>query len=120
MSGPTTLQEPKMPAHSRSQPAQITILENARIYTMDRDLPVADAIALQNGRLLAVGSAAEVAGLGDKARRINLGGRAVIPGLIDAHIHFLDYSRSLKRVNLDGVRSKEEVLALVAEKVRQT
>ncbi|MDQ3927562.1 MAG: amidohydrolase, partial [Chloroflexota bacterium] len=45
--------------------------------------------------------------------------RAIIPGLIDAHIHFLDYARSLALVNLDGVRSKDEVLRIVRDKARE-
>jgi predicted amidohydrolase YtcJ len=95
-----------------------TIIENARIYTMDRARHSADALAFTGGHIVAVGSSADMP-TGSDVRRIDAGGRAVIPGLIDAHIHFLDYSRSLTRVNLDGVTSKEEALRMVAEKARE-
>ncbi|HKP51914.1 MAG TPA: amidohydrolase [Chloroflexia bacterium] len=95
------------------------IIENARIYTMNRDHPRADALAIRDGRVLAVGTLEEVRNIANGSRRIDLEGRAMIPGLIDAHIHFLDYSRSLSKVNLDGVASKEEALRMVAEKARE-
>jgi len=99
--------------------AQSLIIENARIYTMDREVPHASALAIEDGRIVMVGSKEDMSILPGKARRIDLGGRAVIPGLIDAHIHFLEYSRSLARVDLNGVTSKEDVLAKVAAKAKE-
>jgi predicted amidohydrolase YtcJ len=106
-----------MPRYGQVTP--ITIIENARVYTLDPELPRADAIAVQDGRVLAVGSRDEMRSLSGEVRRVDAGGRAVIPGLIDAHIHLLDYSRALARVNLDGVTSKEEALRMVAEAARK-
>lgn len=96
--------------------ANTTIIENARIYTMDRGLPRAEAIAFREGRIVAVGGRAEVSSIPGEARRIDAGGRAIIPGLIDAHIHFLSYSRSLSKLDLNGVSSKQDALAIVAQK----
>jgi predicted amidohydrolase YtcJ len=98
---------------------QALIIENARIYTMDHELPYASAIAIRDGRIVAVGSKEDMALLPGGVRRIDAGGRAIIPGLIDAHIHFLGYSRSLAKIELDGVRTKEEILAMVAAKARE-
>jgi predicted amidohydrolase YtcJ len=107
---------------------EITIIENARIYTMDRDMPGAEALAWRDGRVLAVGDGQSVrqavrtvgtVGTAGAARRVDLGGRAVIPGLVDAHIHFLSYSRSLTRIQLDGIKSKEEAVAMVAARARE-
>ena len=98
--------------------AQALIIENARVYSMDREVPHASAIAIRDGRILGVGSKDDV-GLPGGARRIDAGGRAIIPGLIDAHIHFLDYARSLAKIELDGVASKEEVIARVAAKAKE-
>jgi len=106
-----------MPGYRQAIP--ITVIENARVYTLDRELPLADAIAVQDGRILAVGSRDEMGSLGGEVRRVDAGGRAIIPGLIDAHIHLLDYSRSLARVNLDGVVSKDEAIRMVADTVRK-
>ncbi len=99
--------------------AQSLIIENARIYTMDREVPHASAIAIEDGRIVMVGSKEDMSLMPGKARRIDLGGRAVIPGLIDAHIHFLEYSRSLARVDLNGAASKEDVLTKVAAKAKE-
>lgn len=97
----------------------ITLIENAAIYTMDRQNPRAQAIAVREGKIVAVGSREDLGSLPGITRRVDAGGRAITPGLIDAHIHFLAYARSLDLVNLDGVRSKEEALGMVAEKARQ-
>lgn len=97
---------------------EVTLVENARIYTMDRHHPQAEAIAMREGRVIAVGRTAELAQVPGVTRRIDAGGRAVIPGLIDAHIHFLAYSRSLNKIDLAGVRSKEEALRRVEEKAQ--
>jgi predicted amidohydrolase YtcJ len=97
----------------------ITVIENALIYTMDKERPQATALAIQNGLVLAVGTQETINKIGNVTHRVDLEGRAVIPGLIDAHIHFLDYSRSLSKVNLDGVASKEEVLRMVADKAHE-
>ena len=102
------------------KPDETLIIENARIYTMDRARPRVEAIALRGGRIVAVGGGGDMpSGSGAGARRVDAGGRAIIPGLIDAHIHFLDYARSLARVNLEGVASKEEALRMVAERARE-
>jgi predicted amidohydrolase YtcJ len=97
----------------------ITLIENARIYTMDKERSQATTLAIQNGFVLGVGTQKIVSKLGNVTHRVDLEGRAIIPGLIDAHIHFLDYSRSLSKVNLDGVSSKQEVLSMVADKARE-
>jgi hypothetical protein len=109
-----------MPSGASAATPAITLIENARVYTLDKANPHAEAIAIREGRIVAIGSMAELGQLSAIARRIDAGGRAIIPGLIDSHIHFLSYSRSLSKVNLDGVRSKEEALAKVAEKARET
>lgn len=98
---------------------ETTIITNARVYTMDRERPQSEAVAMRDGKIIAVSSSRELEYLPDVTRRIDAGGRAIIPGLIDAHIHFLDYARSLALINLDGVRSKDEALRIVADKARE-
>ncbi|MEZ5597081.1 MAG: amidohydrolase [Pseudomonadales bacterium] len=69
-------------------PAADVLIVNARIHTEDPDRPTASAMAIRNGRLLAVGEAAELASLQGPATRVeDLDGRFVMPGLIDAHAH---------------------------------
>jgi predicted amidohydrolase YtcJ len=70
-----------------AQPAD-TVLLNGKLVTLDAARPRAEAIAIRDGRILAVGRSADIEGLaGPATRRIDLAGRTVIPGLIDSHIH---------------------------------
>lgn len=98
---------------------ETTLIHNACIYTMDPHTPQAEALAIREGKIVAVGSTRDLESIPGITRRIDAGGRAIIPGLIDAHLHFLAYARSLALVNLDGVRSKDEVLRMVAERAEQ-
>jgi predicted amidohydrolase YtcJ len=97
----------------------VTIIHNARVYTMDYELPYATALGIREGRVIAVGSNDEIDALPGAKRRINAEGRTIIPGLIDAHIHFVEYSRSLARIELDCITSKEEVLSRVTAKAQE-
>jgi hypothetical protein len=73
-----------------AQPAADLILLNGRIFTSVPARPWAQAIAVRGERIVAVGTDAEVGALaGKNARRIDLGGRVVIPGFNDAHNHFM-------------------------------
>ena len=65
------------------------IIFNARITTLDRSRPSAEAVAIRDGRFLAVGSEAEARATAPEARIIDAGGRRLIPGLIDSHIHLI-------------------------------
>lgn len=67
------------------------VLHNGRIWTVCDALPEARAIAISNGRILAVGSDAEILALaGAGARKVDLGGKRVTPGFVDAHSHPVD------------------------------
>jgi hypothetical protein len=65
-----------------------TILVGGKIITEDAKATVREAVAIADGKILAVGSGAEIRKLaGPRTRIVELGGRTVIPGLIDSHIH---------------------------------
>ena len=65
------------------------IVHNAKIYTVDPDLPWAEAVAMGNGRFLAVGYDDEILKLaGPETELIDGNGRLVLPGLTDSHLHF--------------------------------
>jgi predicted amidohydrolase YtcJ len=90
------------------------VLVNGRIYTVDNARPVASALAVRGGRILFAGSDAEARTLVNPSTTvIDLGGRAVIPGIIDAHAHLRGLGDMLRRVNLAGSTSYEEVIARV-------
>jgi predicted amidohydrolase YtcJ len=99
------------------------ILFNGRIYTMDANHPRAQAVAVTGNRILALGDDAELRPvLRRGGQAVDLAGRAVIPGLIDAHVHFGGDSVALYQglVDLDNVPTKAEAAARVAEQARRT
>ncbi len=94
------------------------ILTDGRITTMDADLPEAEAVAIKDGEILAVGAAGpveELAGPGTVVRR--LGGRRVIPGINDTHNHLMSMGKVLTEVQLYDARSIEDIKERVAERV---
>jgi len=96
------------------------VLYNARLYTVDPAQPWAEAVACAHGRIVAVGSNEEILNLADRAtRRIDAGGRLVLPGLTDAHVHFLQYAIRRQEVSLFGVRDFEEVRRRVRQAVEK-
>lgn len=97
------------------------VLNNGNIHTMDANRPRAQAIAIAGNRLLAVGRDAEMqALLAPQARSIDLHGRTVVPGFIDAHVHFLSYALGLQQIDLVGVPTLEGALARVAARAANT
>ncbi|THD62621.1 MAG: amidohydrolase [Bradyrhizobium sp.] len=94
-----------------------TVLFNGKILTVDRDFSTQQALAIDHGRVLASGTTAAMKKLsGDKARLIDLGGRTVIPGLTDGHIHGIRAALTFgTEVNWIGVPSLKQAL----EKIRQ-
>jgi len=88
---------------------------------MDPNQPLAQAFSVTGSRFEAVGSTAEIMNLKTAGVRvIDLSGRNVVPGLIDAHVHFSWFSFGLMDLNLDGVASLGEALRLVANRVQET
>jgi predicted amidohydrolase YtcJ len=89
-----------------------TVLLNGKILTGDQQFSTREALAIQNDRILAVGTTAEIRNLaGPGARVIDLNGRTVIPGLIDSHIHAIRAGQSFStEVNWIGARSLSEAL----------
>src|SRR5713226_5885096 len=91
-------------------PAPELIFVNAKIYTVDPMFSVAEAAAIANGRFAAVGSTAQVRRLaGPGTRIIDLGGKTVIPGLSDNHLHGAGGGPG---VDLSRARTLDEVLNL--------
>jgi len=102
------------PAVLGSQTKADLVLVNGKIYTVDNARPMASALAVRGGRVLFVGSDAEARVLANGSTRlIDLNGATVVPGLIDAHAHLLGLGNTLRRVNLAGSTSYDEVIARV-------
>jgi predicted amidohydrolase YtcJ len=93
------------------------ILYNADIRTMDPLQPRAEALAARDGRIVALGSSAEMRALANgAARRIDAGGRLVLPGFQDTHIHLQDSGTGFSTsVNLEGARSVADLQRLLRD-----
>ena len=108
------------PATAQQPQAADLIVTGGRIYTVDDNRPVAEAMAIAGGKVVFAGSArGALVHRGPGTRMIELDGRTVIPGMIDAHVHLLNLGTALRNVNLVGTRSYDEVIARVVERVRQ-
>ena len=111
-----------MKAEHSSSPVAEMIIRNGRIATLNKQQPFAAALAIADGRFIAVGSEAEVMEYrGETTRLIDAKGRSVIPGLNDSHIHLirggLNYNMELR---WDGVPSLALALEMLREQARRT
>ena len=96
------------------------ILYNGNIVTLNKSQPSVSALAIKFGRIFAIGSDDEILALaGNSTKRENLGGKTVIPGMTDAHIHWEHLARSLQSVDLFEVPSKQEALHRVSTRASQ-
>lgn len=97
------------------------VLVNGKVVTVDDRFTIQEAVAVRDGRILAVGTSAVVRALaGPRTRVVDLGGRTVIPGLIDVHMHFLRAGfRWRYEVRLDEARTVPDVLRLVQQRAAQ-
>jgi hypothetical protein len=94
-----------------------TVLYNGKVVTVDKDFSVREAIAIGHGRVLATGTTTELRKLADKAtKQVDLGGRTVIPGLTDGHIHGIRAAATFgTEVNWIGVPSLKAALAKIRD-----
>ena len=98
------------------------ILTNAKVTTLDRENPQAQAVAIRDGKFLAVGTEQDVrAAAAPDARVIDAGGRRLIPGLIDSHIHVirggLNYNMELR---WEGVPTLADAMAMLKKQTENT
>lgn len=91
------------------------ILTDASVYTMDEDRRSVSAVAVRNGRIVAVGTDAEIRELAEpNTEERTLAGRMVLPGFQDAHVHPAFAGRNLLRLNLDHLHSVDGYLDAIA------
>jgi hypothetical protein len=101
-----------------AQPASL-IIENARIYTVNRQQPTASALAVRDGRIVAAG--ADLSALaGPQTRRIDLHGATVVPGFIDSHAHLRGLGALLESRDLRHAATIAEIAAWVRQQAAQT
>jgi len=104
---------PSLEAQS-PQSAADSVLLHGRIYTLDTNHPWAEALAIRDGKILAVGSDREIGRLrGTSTQVIDAKGRLVLPGFTDCHTHFMEGSLLLQQIFLNGVKSIPEIQSRV-------
>jgi predicted amidohydrolase YtcJ len=103
------------------RPGADLILENGRIVTVDPEFRIVEAVAVRDGRFVAVGSAAAIdPWRGPGTEVIDLEGKTVIPGLIDGHNHLMLGGLDMRGVDLSRVRGMEELLREIADRIAAT
>ncbi len=105
------------PGDGRAAVTQGTLFANGRIRTLDPARPAADALAVSAGRIVGVGRGSELRGAFPAFPVVDLGGRTVLPGFTDSHIHLPDYGIGLRRVELRHTRSIREAVERVRDAV---
>jgi predicted amidohydrolase YtcJ len=98
------------------QPVDVLYV-GARVYTVDKANTVVDGIATRGDRIVAVGSAADMVKELKPKRVVDLAGKTVVPGLIDAHVHLLSLGVARLTLDLVGTKSEDRVADLVRERV---
>jgi len=103
------------------RPVAELIVTHANIYTVDRQHPKAEAVAVIGERVVAVGSTAEIDGLrGSETRVIDAHGKLLLPGFNDSHVHFTDGGAGLAEVQLNDATSAEEFKRRIATQTAKT
>lgn len=98
------------PAQNANNGIADLLVWHGKVYTLDPKQPWAQAVAIRGGKIIAVGSDNEIApmrGIGTKV--IDAGGRLVLPGFVDSHIHFFEGSIFLNRAHLEGAKNVAEI-----------
>ncbi len=93
----------------RSEPGSVTLsVVNAKIWTGDESQLWAEALAAKGEQIVAVGSNSEIKALGEAERVVDAGGRLLVPGFIDSHVHFISGGFGLSSVQLRDAKTPEE------------
>ncbi|HUL35488.1 MAG TPA: amidohydrolase family protein [Candidatus Eisenbacteria bacterium] len=106
---------------AQSKPEAELIITHAKVWTVDPARRQAEAVAVIGERIVGVGSDAEIeAWRGPHTHVIDAGGKLVLPGFNDAHVHFISGGMQLEAVQLKDATSPQEFARLIGEKARST
>lgn len=94
------------------------IIHNGRVYTMNENMDVVEAMAIRDGRIIELGPERQILNKYRAERYIDCRKRPVYPGFIDAHCHFLAYGQTLTEAMLMGTASWDQVLGILEEHTR--
>ena len=106
---------------AQQRPSADLIISNAKVWTVDPSKPTAEAVAVLADRIAAVGSNAEIdAWRGANSKVIDAGGKLLLPGFNDAHVHFINGGLQLDSVDLKDANSPQEFAERIAARARRT
>ena len=107
--------------HAQTQPAADLLITHANVWTVDPAHPKAEAIAILRDRIVGVGTEAEVnAWRGPNSKVIDAGGKLVLPGFNDSHVHFVSGGAQLDNVQLNDATSGQEFVRRIGERAKTT
>ena len=105
---------------SGPRPAADLIIVDAKVWTVDKARPTAQAVAVLGDRIVAVGSNQAVElWRGPKTRLLDTRGKLLLPGFNDAHVHFVSGGLQLNAVQLNDATSKEEFARRIGEQAKR-
>ena len=104
---------------NNSKEAADLLVINAKIYTVDEEFSTAEAVAIKDGKFLAVGTTEALQEKYDATEVVDAAGKTILPGLIDAHAHFYGQGMNLQAVDLTETSSFEEVVNRIVEFQKQ-
>jgi len=108
-------------ASAQSRPAADLIITNAKVWTVDKSNPTAQAVAVLGDHIVAVGSNSDVNNWrGPNTRVIDAEGKLLLPGFNDSHVHFVNGGLALDAVQLNDATSPEEFARRIGERAKQT
>jgi len=107
-----------MYANAQPEPSATLIITNAAVYTVDKQRPRAEAVAVIGDHIVAVGSSAEInSWRSPQTKVIDAGGRLLLPGFNDAHVHFIPGGAQLEQVQLNDAAEPGEFAKRIAVQV---
>src|SRR6201987_3581539 len=110
-----------MYANAQPKPSATLIVTNAAVYTVDKQHPKAEAVAVIGDRIVAGGSRADIdLWRGPQTKVIDAHGKLLLPGFNDAHVHFIQGGAQLDQVQLTDAASPEEFTKRIAAQAKKT
>jgi len=104
----------------RTPPRAERVFLNGHVLTMNEGLPIAGGFAVSDGKIVAAGSSEEIRRAYPGAAQEDLGGRTVMPGIVESHVHLLSFGQSFLELNVEGAGSPDEVVQMVKERAART
>src|SRR5258708_28604086 len=106
---------------AQPKPAADLIIQNARVWTVDPSRPEAEAVAILGDRIVAVGSSQQVdPWRGSHTRLVDAGGKRLLPGFNDAHVHFMDGGAQIDNVQPNDASTPQAFSRRIGERAPKT